>query len=390
MDSEMKEISTTSSAPGSGTNPVSNTQTARAGSDRLLVFVGSYAEEEGPGIYLYELNEEKEELSLLDQVSGLKNPTFLNVDAARLKLYSIAEGVSDDGQKTGDVAVFAIEPAEGKLQFIKRSRAVDAPTCHIQRDADNRYLLVASYHGGSIGLVGLQKDGNVGGRLDAVQHEGGSVHARQDRPHPHSVFFSPDQRYLFVPDLGLDRIRAYTIDPEGKLRFHGDTPTQPGAGPRHLAFHPNGKFAFVINEIDSTINSYQYDANAGTLQWIETVPTLPVDAGPIENTCAEISVSEDGRYLYGSNRGHDSIVVYRIDAETGRLTYVEHVSTEGQHPRHFALMPGGRLLLAANRDTNNLVLFRVDPESGKLTFTGKTVNASKPVCVQAARFTVRP
>lgn len=356
--------------------------------ERLLIFVGSYAETSNPGVYVYSLDEQTEELTLLDQVSGLKNPTFLNVDADRLRLYSITEGLSEEGQKTGDAVSYAIDPVRGTLSELNRSVTVDAPTCHIQRDERNQYLVVASYHGGRVGLVSLSEDGKIGEKLDKKQHEGSSVHERQNQPHPHSAYFSPDQRYIYVPDLGIDRIRAYTIDETGKqLQFLGDTTTQPGAGPRHMVFHPNGKLAFVINELDSTLSSYRYNADTGELHPIETVPTLP-DGFQGENTCAEVAVSADGRFLYGSNRGHDSIVVYQIDSETGGMSFVERVSTEGQHPRHFALMPGGRLLIAANRDTNNLAIFRIDQATGKLRYTGRSVEVSQPVCVQPAIFAV--
>lgn len=354
---------------------------------QMLVFIGSYAEKTDTGVSVYSFNEEIGELYLLDQVSGLKNPTFLNVDVTRRKLYSIGEGLSDQGKKVAEAVSFSIDPKTGKLAELNRSVTVDAPTCHIQRDNQNRFLIVASYHGGKVGLVSLTEDGQIGELLDVKQHVGhGPNPARQEQPHPHSSFFSPDHRFLFIQDLGLDVIRAYTIDPEqGTLQVHGDTPTHPGAGPRHLAFHPNGKLAFVINEIDSTVTSFRYDAQEGVLQPVETVSTLPEDFQG-ENTCAEIAVSEDGKFLYGSNRGHDSIVVYAVDTETGKLTTVQHVSTEGEHPRHFALTPGGRFLIAANRDTNNLAVFQVDRQSGRLQYTGHSVEASRPVCVQPFRF----
>jgi 6-phosphogluconolactonase len=337
---------------------------------------------------VYSFQEETGELSSLDQFSGLKNPTFLNVDAKNNKVYSISEALSPEGKKVGEAAAFTINPATGTLTLLNRSYTVEAPTCHIQRDKDSSHLIVASYHGGMIGLVSLTEDGQVGQLLDVQQHEGKSVHPNQDKPHPHSCFFSPDGQYLFVQDLGLDRIRSYKVDVASqKLIYNGETELQPGAGPRHLAFHPNGSYAFVINELDSTITSFTYNRDNGQLTSIETVPTLPSDYTS-ENSCAEIAVSSDGKFLYGSNRGHDSIVVYAINETTGKLSLVEHVSVEGQHPRHFALTPNGNYLIAANRDTNNIVTFRVDKESGKLQYTGKSVTVSKPVCVQPVYFSI--
>ncbi|MDP1510855.1 lactonase family protein [Paenibacillus sp. CMAA1739] len=356
---------------------------------KLLVFAGSYAELEGNGVYSYTFNEETGALTLQDEFSGLKNPTFLNVDVKNRKLYSIGETTSAAGAKVGEASAFEIDPVKGTFTLLNRAENVGSTTCHIQRDPSDRYLIVVSYHGGMVGLVSLTEDGRIGELLDVKQHEGKGAHPeRQDRPHPHSSFFSPDGRFLFVQDLGLDLIRVYTIDDsKGQLVLHGETKTHAGAGPRHLTFHPNGKFAFVINEVDSTITSFAYDAEAGKLTELESVPTLPADFTG-ENTTAEIAISQDGAYLYGSNRGHDSIVVYAVDAATGKLSLVEHVSAEGEHPRHFALTPNGDYMLVANRDTNNIVTFKVDKASGRLTYTGQQVTVSKPVCVQPFYFSV--
>lgn len=350
---------------------------------QLFVFVGSYAEPNEAGIKVYAFHKENGTLTLLDEVYGLKNPTFLNIDAPNRRLYSIAETVIGEGKKAGEAAAFSIDPEMGRLTELNRVLTTDATTCHIQRDEANRYLVVASYHGGKVGLVSLSEDGRVGELLDVQQHVGhGSNPERQDRPHPHSSFFSPDERYLFVPDLGIDRICTYTIDSDRHvLQLHGETKTHPGAGPRHMTFHPNGRYAYVINEVDSTITAFRYAANTGELREIATISTIPEEfAG--ENTCAEIVTSRDGRFLYGSNRGHDSIAVYAINEQTGALTLVEHVSTEGEHPRHFALIPDGTHMIVANRDTNNIVTFCVDQETGKLKSTGHSVSTSKPVCIQ--------
>lgn len=354
---------------------------------RMLVCIGSYAEAADSGVYVYALQEETGELTLLDQVSGLRNPTFLNVDAPGRKVYAIADRVTESGSKVAEAVAFSIEPDTGTLNELNRVVTVEDPTCHIQRNEKEAVLIQVSYHGGKVGLVSLTEDGLIGKLLDVSQHEGHSVDPeRQDRPHPHSAFYSPDRQYLFVPDLGLDVIRSYTVDyGQGKLKYHGDTKLHPGAGPRHMVFHPGGQLAYVINELDSTITAFQYDASAGQLHTLETVSTLPAGYTG-ENGCAEITVSEDGRYLYGSNRGHDSIVVYAIDSDSGKLSVVEHVSTQGGHPRHFALTPGGSFLIAANRDSNNVVTFRVDRSTGRLQPTGHSVQVSKPVCVQPAYF----
>ncbi|AOZ94383.1 lactonase family protein [Paenibacillus crassostreae] len=351
-------------------------------SKELFVFVGSYAESADNGVYVYTFDEGKGQLKLVDTVAGLKNPTFLNVDADSHKLYAISESHSAEGNKIGEIVAFAIDSTSGALNKLDRKDSVQSTTCHIQRDSEGKFLIVTSYHGGMIGLISINEDGTLGEVLDVQQHEGHSVHPNQDRPHPHSSFFSPDGKFLFVQDLGLDIIQAYSLNSETQqLLKKGTTHLHPGAGPRHLTFHPNGKNAFVINELDSTITSFLYQEGDGVLAELETVPTLPINFTE-ENGCAEIVISQDGKFVYGSNRGHDSIVVYAFDEVAGKLTLVEHVSVEGQHPRHFAFTPKGDYLIVANRDTNNLTTFRVDQESGRLQYTGISVSVSKPVCVQ--------
>ncbi|MFD2613142.1 lactonase family protein [Paenibacillus gansuensis] len=350
---------------------------------RMLVFAGSYAEEQNQGVYVYEFDESKEELTLLDSAGGLKNPTFLNVDPSRNLLYAIAEGLSPDGAKIAQAASFSFTPETGKLSPLHTFNTTDSPTCHIQRDKADSRLIVTSYHGGMVGYLKLSSDGSTAELTDTRQHTGGSVDPeRQDRPHPHSSFYSPDGKFILVQDLGLDRIIVYRTDDTGEqLIRHSEVQLHPGAGPRHLTFHPNGMFAYVINELDSTVTAFRYHSAEGKLETIETVPTLPADYDG-ENGCAEIAISSDGRFLYGSNRGHDSLVVYSVDGETGRLSVLEHVPVEGKHPRHFGLTPNGTHLLAANRDTDNIAVFRVDRDSGRLTYTGHSVNVSKPVCIQ--------
>ncbi|MDO3410797.1 lactonase family protein [Saccharibacillus sp. CPCC 101409] len=345
-------------------------------SRKMLVFVGSYAEATSSGVYTYEFDETEGALKLLDQSADLQNPTFLNVDVENRHIYAIGEAVTENG-KAGEVMMVYFDE-EGTMTRFNRTNTTPNTTCHIQRESSNRFLVVSSYHGGMLGLVSLKENGHVGELLDVQKHVGADGAAS----HVHSAFFSPDEKFLLVQDLGLDLIRTYSLDAEaGRLVAQGDTQAAKGAGPRHLAFHPSGKFAFVINELNSTIASYRYNAEDGSLSEVEVVPTLPHDyAG--ENGCSEIAVSSDGRFVYGANRGHDSIVVYAFDEQSAQLTLVQHVSTEGRHPRHFALTPSGKHLIAANRDTNNIVVFDVDQESGKLAFNGNSVSVSKPVCVQ--------
>ncbi|ETT49469.1 3-carboxymuconate cyclase [Paenibacillus odorifer] len=358
--------------------------------NKLLLFTGSYASAAESGVQVFEFDGAAGgTLKLLDSVQGLTNPTFVNVDAAEKRLYAIGEKPNDEGGKEGEVISFAIDLKDGKLSELKRIPSMPASgnrqttTCHINRDLNDEYVVVCSYHGGSVGLIKLNEDKAADQLVDVAVHSGHGQHPeRQDRPHPHSAIFSPDGQYVFVSDLGLDLIRAYRINREtNKLEVHGDTALHPGAGPRHFTFHPDGKSAYVINEVDSTITSFTYDSAAGTLHTVDTVPTLPDDFDE-ENTCAEIAISKDGKYLYASNRGADNIAVYAVDNASAKLTHLEYVSTRGGHPRHFALTPDGAYLIVANRDANNLVVFSIEAASGRLEFTGNTAEVSKPVCVK--------
>lgn len=357
-------------------------------SEQLFVFTGSYSEADEPGIGVYTFDEDSGQLTKTGEVAGFKNPTFLNVDAGRRLLYAISETVNEDGARIGEAAAFAIDAGRGTIRLLNRKPTTAATTCHIQRDADNRYLTVTSYHGGMVGLLRLEEDGSVGELADVSQHSGSSVRPAQDRPHPHSSFYSPDGRYLFVQDLGLDQIVTYSVDQDRHALVRlGETNIHGGAGPRHMAFHPAAPYAYVINELDSSVTALAYDSASGSLRVLDTVSTLPADYKG-DNGCAEIAISKDGRFVYGSNRGHDSIVVFATEPDSGLLRTVQHIPTEGGHPRHFALTPSGKHLIAANRDGNNLVVFEVDRDNGRLRFTGQSAEASKPVCVIPVYLTV--
>jgi len=348
----------------------------------VLVFVGSYAESNESGVEVFRLDEQTGKLTKTDEFIGLKNPTFLNVNLANKQLYAISEMVNEDGSKSGEIARFTVDTEHGKLSFAERIPSVKGTTCHIQRDSENEYLTVTSYHGGMIGLIKLQADGQFDQLVDVAQHSGTSVDAeRQDRPHPHSSFFSPDGKYLFVQDLGMDQIVGYTLDREQeKLVKVSEVTLAGGSGPRHLAFHPSGQYAYVINELNSTVTAYAYDAKNGALNELDTISTLPADFTG-ENGCAEIIVSADGKFVYGSNRGHDSIVTYAVHEETGKLSVIQYISTGGGHSRHFALTPNGNHMLVANRDGNHIVTFAIDKITGLLENTGIEMQSSKPVCV---------
>jgi 6-phosphogluconolactonase len=244
---------------------------------------------------------------------------------------------------------------------------------------------VANYGGGSVAALPIQGDGRLGPATAAIQHEGSGINPRrQEAPHAHSINLDRANRYAFAADLGLDRILVYRFDPaRGTLAPH-EPPSiaiAPGSGPRHFALHPGGRFAYVINEITLTVTAMEYDAGKGVLKEIQTVSTLPEGAAKNGST-AELQVHPSGKFLYGSNRGHDSIAIFAIDAATGRLTPAGHQPTGGKTPRNFGIDPTGSYLLAANQDSDTITVFRIDPQTGRLTPTGQTLEAPRPVCVK--------
>ncbi|WP_373229408.1 lactonase family protein [Cohnella sp.] len=354
--------------------------------EKILAFIGSYADSNNPGLYTCEYDARSGNLELLNQVSGLKNPTFLDVDEHNKRLYTLAEGVDSKDQRCGLAAAYDIEPSSGKLSLINIEVSVPVPACHITLDRTNQSLLVSSYHGGMIGMSPLLEDGRIGPIADIQRHKGSSILPVQDRPRAHSTFIDRLNRYAVVCDLGLDRIFLYKLE-LSTYRFipHGEVQVAPGSGPRHFVFHPSLSYGYVINELNATITAFTYDEDQGELSEIQTVSTLP-DSYKGENSCADIHISPDGKFLYGSNRGHNSIAVYEIDLLSGQLALVEYASTMGEHPRNFAISPDGHFLLAANRDSDSIVTFNRDLYSGKLTPTGDSLNVSMPVCIKFAYF----
>jgi 6-phosphogluconolactonase len=350
-----------------------------ANPNQMLAFIGSYASPDTPGVYSCTYDAATGQFAIIDQVSGLADPTFLTVDRNRRMLYAIGS-VLEEGRKVGEAYSYRILD-NGELAFVNKQRTV-GPTCHITLDHTSRCLIVSSYHGGMIGICPILEDGSIGPIREVHQHEGSSVHPNQASPHPHSVFIDRNNRYALCCDLGIDQVIVYRLDVDGcRLIPHSKVHVQPGSGPRHLTFHPTLPYVYVINELNGTVTVFAYDEGAGTLSEVQTISTLPADYTG-EPSCADIHISNDGRFLYGSNRGHDSIVVYTIDQANGQLSPIEYVSTQGGHPRNFALSPDNRFVLVANRDANNVVTLARDAETGRLTPAGTELHVSKPVCVK--------
>jgi 6-phosphogluconolactonase len=358
--------------------------------DNMLVYVGTYTNGTSKGIYLYKLttadsaNSQKRALEPLGLAAEVNSPSFLEIDTKRRLLFAVNETSDFDGQRTGAVSSYSINPMTGKLTLLNQQPSRGTGPCHLVLDREGRHVLVANYGSGSVAVLPVTSDGHLGDASDVEQHTGRSVNPqRQEGPHAHCVTFDPAGRYLFVCDLGLDKVMIYRYDAEqGKLTSNEPSfaSLNPGAGPRHMVFRPDGRFAYVINELDSTITAFRYDPSTGGLSELQSIATLPPDfAG--SNTTAEIAIHPNGRFAYGSNRGHDSIALFEIDGDDGTLTYVEAMSTGGKTPRHFELDREGQHLILANQNTNTLLVCRID-DNGRLKPSGELVDAPTPVCVK--------
>jgi 6-phosphogluconolactonase len=347
------------------------------------LYVGTYTTgQQSQGIYLCRLDLETGALQQVGVTPGVVDPSYLAVDGTRRHLYAVNELTTFEGKPSGAVSAFSIDPETHALTFLNQQATQGGAPCHLEVDAKDGFVLVANYVGGNVAVLPIQEGGRLGPTVDVDQHEGSGPGAGQGSPHAHQVRLDARQRYALVSDLGTDKIMVYRFDAaQGTLTPHtpASVSTQAGAGPRHLAFHPSGRFVFNINELNSTLTAFAYDGEAGTLTPLQTVSTLPADFTG-ESYCADIHVSADGKFVYGSNRGHNSIVVYAIGA-TGQLTYVEHVSTQGRWPRNFVIEPTGTYLLVANQHTHSVVTFRRDAQTGKLTQVGAPLEIPAPVCL---------
>jgi 6-phosphogluconolactonase len=360
--------------------------TAATAKHKYLVYVGTYTGEgsKSKGIYAYRFDAESAAITPVGLAAETVNPSFLAVHPNHRFLYAVNEVGNYNGQKSGAVSAFAIDHATGKLTLLNQVATKGADPCYITVDKTGKNVLVANYTGGSVAVFPVLKDGRLGEASAFVQHSGhGTNPERQEGPHAHSIDLSPDNRFAIVDDLGLDETLVYKFDSGKGSLAPNDPPfakADPGAGPRHFAFHPNGKFAYVVNEMGSSVAAFAYDGRAGSFRPLQTISTLPKGFAA-QNDDAEIEVDNAGKFLYASNRGHDSIAVFAIDADKGTLTLVQDVPTKGQTPRNFALAPGGKILFAANEKSDEIVIFGVDPHTGRLTPTDKMLEVVEPVSV---------
>jgi len=353
--------------------------------NKYLLFVGTYTEKESKGIYAYRFDAASSELTPLGVAAETTNPSFLAIDQTNRFLYAVNEVQNYKGASSGAVSAFSIDHQSGKLSLLNQVASRGADPCYIAFDKTGKYALVANYTGGSVAVFPVQADGRMGEASAFVQHQGSSINKeRQESPHAHWIETTADNRFAVAVDLGLDELLVYRFDARtGSLTANVPpyAKLDPGAGPRHLAFHPNGKFAYVVNELQSSITAFKNDGSRGVLKKMNTITTIPKGfAG--SNDTAEIKVHPSGKFLFASNRGHDSIAVFSINSHTGALTLVDHLPTRGKTPRNFEIDPTGKLLFVANQDTDKIVVFRINPNDGRLTPTGQSLHVPAPVCLK--------
>ena len=360
-------------------------RSAKTSKGTYLVYVGTYTAQQSKGIYAYRFNAATGHLTSLGLAAETSNPSFLAIHPSREFLYAVNETGKFQDQSSGAVSAFAIDRHTGRLTLLNQVASRGADPCYVALDKTGKYVLVANYGGGSVAVFPVLKGGKLGEATSVLQYKGtGANPERQESPHAHWIDFSPDNRFAVAADLGLDRLNVYKFDSsKGSLVPNDPAVVQvkPGAGVRHFAFHPSARFAYAVNEMDSSVISFSYDPTRGTLHQLQSISMLPKDFSG-KNDAAEIQVHPNGKFLYASNRGHDSIAVFSIDAAKGTLTPVEYVPTQGKAPRYFAIDPTGSRLFVANQNSGNIVVFQIDPVTGRLTATGQMLEIASPVCLK--------
>lgn len=356
---------------------------AAAAPKTTYVYAGTYTNKGSKGIYLYRFDPASAKLESLGLAAETPNPTFLAIHPNQKFLYAANEISNFGGERTGSITAYRIEPG-GKLTQLNAVSSKGAGPCHVSVDRKGRAVLAANYGGGSIASLPIRPDGSLGEAVSAIQHTGSSVNqSRQKEPHAHSINPSPDNRFAVAADLGIDKLLVYRFDATSGALTPNDPPSasvKPGAGPRHFAFHPSLPVAYAINELDSTVTVFDWNARAGTLTEKQTAGTLPAGFSG-NNSTAEVVVHPNGRFLYGSNRGHDSVAVFSIGKD-GRLTQVEVTPVGVRTPRNFAIDPSGRFLFAAGQASDRINVFRIDETTGKLSAAGTSVEVGAPVCIR--------
>lgn len=354
-----------------------------AAAEEPLVFISAFAPGEKGAIHAYKMNPQTGELKFVERTSDVEHPFFLAVSPDNKFLYSIHAPGKFSGKDNEFVSAFALEGRTGKLKLLNRQSSQGTASCYLDIDKSGKAVVVANYTTGSVACLPVKEDGSLGEPETFIQHTGSSVNPqRQKEPHAHCSVISPDQKFVFAADLGLDKILAYQINPETAELTPAAQPfvrTIPGAGPRHLTFHPDGKQMYAINELKNSITEFDYNPESGMLIEGQTISTLPEDFTGTSH-CADLKFTPDGKFLYGTNRGHDSIAAYQVD-DQGKLTLIEITPSLGKGPQNLAVTTDGKFLICANMPGNNVVVFQIDAKTGKLSPVGDPVEIPSPSCI---------
>ncbi|MCB1063320.1 MAG: lactonase family protein [Verrucomicrobiae bacterium] len=347
-----------------------------------IVFASAFASGETGAIHAYRFDAAKGTLTLLHRTTDVENPFFMALSPGGEFLYAI-HALAFGGKENEEVAAYRVEGRSGKLELLNRQSARGTASCYLDVDATGKTVVVANYSTGDVASLPIKEDGSLGESVSYFQHEGSSVDPqRQKGPNAHSFVVSPDNRFAFAADLGIDKIMSYRLDAATATLTPNDpafVALPPGSGPRHQTFHPNGKYLYAINELANTISVFAYDAERGALSDLQLISTVPDDFDGKSHT-ADLKITPDGRHLYGTNRGHDSIASYRI-GDDGKLTLLGIQPSLGKGPQNLAILPDGKHLICANMPGNKLVVFAIDAESGALTPVGDPVEMPMPACL---------
>jgi len=364
--------------------------TGQAG--EVPVWFGTYtnAKTGSEGVYVSRFDTATGTLTKPVLAGAAKNPSFLAMHPTLPVVYAVSEIAGADGKPTGGILSFTIDERTGMLTKKNEQPSGGPGPCHVSVDRTGKVVLAANYSGGSVICLGLGSDGGLrpvvsGTPGGFLQHEGKSVNEkRQEKPHGHSIYPAPDGRFAMSCDLGIDKVLVHALDvTKATLAPHGYGATKPGAGPRHFALHPSGRFGYSVNELDLTVTGFAFDSAAGTLTEFQTLSTLPADVTDRTGfSTAEIVAHPNGKFVYASNRGHHSIAMFSVDEATGRLTFMGVEPIRGKTPRNFVLDPTGRFLLAGGQDSNTVTVFAIDQTAGRLTFTGQSLDVPSPVCIR--------
>ena len=354
-----------------------------AKADQPLVFISAFGAGENGAIHAYQLDLSKGQLKPTHKTTDVEHPFFLAVSPNNKFLYS-THAKRSGGNENEQVAAYELVGTTGQLKLLNRQSSLGTAVCYLDVDATGKTVLVANYTTGSVASLSVRDDGSLGEVVTFVQHEGSSVDpARQEGPHAHSIVVSPDNQFVYAADLGLDQVLGYRLDAKTSELSPNEQPfvkVTSGAGPRHLTFHPNGKHVFVINELADSVTMFDYDSKPGKLTKRQTISTLPKDFDGTKNHCADLKITPSGRFLFGTNRGHNSIAAYQI-ADDGRLTLLGIEPSLGAGPQNLAIAPNGKLLLCANMSGNNVAVFRINPKTGGLESVGEPIEITSPSCI---------